>query len=485
MSRVSQHFLDLFFYPESVAVVGATNNADTFNFNLLANLVNLKFPGKIYPVNPNTKEVMGIKSYPDLKSINGNIDLVVISIPASKTLGIIRDCVAKKVKGVVLVPGGFSEIGERGKKAQDEIFSLLRENGIRATGPNALSPINTANNFAISFFPIEKLTKGKLSFIFQSGLYEPRLKWILSDLNLHLNKLIDLGNKMDINEVDALEYLAQDPETKVIAIHLESIAGDARAFMRLLKYASKEKPVIVLKSGRTVAGAKAASSHTGAIIKSSDTIFDVALRQSGAIRAQTLGDFFDLAKIFEYLFPLKKNRIAVLAGSGGEGVMAVDSCQFNGLTLAQFSPETQRKLHSVFPLWDIPVNPFDTGVSIQFHDTIDVFSVLLDALADDQNVDCLGIQIMPAYFLGLDKFIKLALGVIKRGKPVVTWATRMLGGSAKATPAVTWQDSISRGSVKAIQQLESNRIPVYPTPERAIKALSALYQYGITQEAIH
>ena len=292
MSNTKNHFLDSFFHPENVAIVGASRNVDSQNFNLVANLKKLKFPREIYPVNPGTEEILGLKAYPDLRSIEEDIDLVIIAVPASKTLDIIRDCIAKRVKGVVIVAGGFSESGGEGRKAQDEMLSLLRENGIRAIGPNALSPINTQENLLIDLCSAEKLLKGRLSFIFQSGLYDNRFEWLFSDFNLYLNKLIDLGNKMDINEVDALEYLAQDQETKVIAMHLESIAGDARAFMRLLKEISKEKPVIVLKSGRTAAGARAASSHTGAIIKSSDAIFDVALKQSGAIRVQGLDEFF-------------------------------------------------------------------------------------------------------------------------------------------------------------------------------------------------
>ena len=304
MGDIKHHFLHSFFYPESVAIVGASSQSKTLNFSLLANLVNLKFQGKIYPVNPNAEEILGIKAYPDLKGIEGSIDLVVVSVPVGKALDVVRDCVAKKVKGVVLVPGGFAEIGESGRRLQDEASSLLRENGIRAIGPNTLSPINAANNFTVSFRAIEKLPRGKLSFIFQSGLYDPRINWLLSDFHIYLSKLIDLGNKMDVNEVDALEYLGQDPETGVIALHLESVAGDARAFLRLLKQISREKPVIVLKSGQTEAGAKAASSHTGAIIKASNAVFDAALKQAGVIRAQSLDDFFDLAKIFEYLYPL-------------------------------------------------------------------------------------------------------------------------------------------------------------------------------------
>jgi len=466
MSKGERHFLDLFFYPKSVAVVGASRNPDTPNFYLVPNLVKLKFPGKIYPVNPNAEEIMGLKAYPDLKSIEGDIDLVVISVPASKTLDIVRDCVAKGVKGVTLIPGGFSEAGESGRGLQDEISSLLRENGIRAIGPNALSPINTRNNFIIGFGPTEKLPRGWLSFIFQSGLYQPRLNWLLSDFNLYLSKLIDLGNKIDINEVDALEYLAQDPETRVIAIHMESIAGDARKFMQLLKDTTREKPVIVLKTGRTAAGAKAASSHTGAIIKSSDAIVDAALKQSGAIRAQGLDEFFDLAKIFEYLPPLQKNRVAIATFPGGEGVIAADLCQFNGFTLAELSPETHSKLRSVFPTWDIPVNPFDMGVSAQFYDAADVYGVLLNALADDPNVDCLAIQTGGFFLAASGRLAKMFSDVVKKGKPVVTWTIDPVQGR------------------EMTQQLESKRIPVYPSAERAIKALSALYRYYVRQEII-
>ena len=466
MSDGNQHFLDLFFHPKSVAIVGASRNPSTLHFHLVSNLVKLKFPGKIYPVNPNADEILGLKAYPDVNSIAGDVDLVVICVPASKVLDIVRDCVAKRVKGVTIISGGFSEGGAEGKKAQDEILHLLRENGIRAVGPNALSPINARNNFIIGFGPAEELPQGELSFIFQSGLYQPRLNWLLSNFHLYLSKLIDLGNKMDINEVDALEYLAQDPETKVIALHLESIAGDARKFMQLLKDTTREKPVIVLKSGRTAAGAKAASTHTGAMIKSSDAIYDVALKQSGAIRVQGLDEFFDLAKIFEYLPPLKNNRVVMSIFSGGEGVIATDFCQFNGLTLAELSPKTCDKLRPVFPPWDISVNPFDMGVSMQFYNTTHVYEVLLGALADDPNVDCLAIQVGGLHPTDIEQLARLFSGVIERGKLLVTWQIDPVRGR------------------EMTKQLELRRVPVYPSAERAIRALGALYRYHTMQEAI-
>ena len=464
-----QHFLDAFFNPASVAVVGVSRNPFRINFNLFANLVRLKFPGKVYPVNPNVQEILGIKAYPNLTSIEDGVDLVVCAVPAAATLEVIKDCVEKGVKAVVIVAGGFSEIGDEGRKVEAEIAHLLRESGIRAIGPNSLSPINTSNNLVIGFSLHEKLKRGSLSFIFQSGLYEPRLEWILFDFNLGINKLIDLGNKMDINEVEALEYLARDRDTKVIAIHLESIAGDGREFQQLLRDTSKKKPVVVLKSGRTPAGSKAALSHTGAIVKGSDAVFDVALRQAGAIRAHTLEDFFDFAKAFEFLMPLKLpgNRIVIATFSGGEGVITTDLCQETGFSIANVSPETSGKLQKVAPPWAILPNPFDLGVCTQFHHPGEVYRVLLESMVNDDNVDCLAIQIGLADLWMADEFFQPFLLARHKKKPLVVWPLEGIGGNSAT-----------------VQWLESNHIPVYASAERAIKALSALYRYRDLQQAI-
>jgi acyl-CoA synthetase (NDP forming) len=290
-------------------------------------------------------------------------------------------------------------------------------------------------------------------------------------MHLNLNKLIDLGNKMDINEVDALEYFKQDPTTEVICIHMESIAGDGRRFFRLLKEITPQKPAIVLKSGRTPAGAKAASSHTGAIIKSTDIVFDTALRQAGAIRVQGLDEFFDLAKVFEYYPPLAGNRIAIASFSGGEGVITTDFCHFNGLTLAEPTSESVKKLHTIFPSWEIPANPFDTGVSSQFRPGIDVVSVFAETLADDPNVDCLAIQMGgPPQLAGMaplertEKLVTFYRDVVRRGKAIALWTTD------------------PRSTKDMVDALEAARIPVYPSAERAVRALGALYRYNVVRE---
>ncbi|UCB43054.1 MAG: CoA-binding protein [Dehalococcoidales bacterium] len=459
----NSHFLDLFFNPRSVAIIGASRNKETVNYYLVSNLVNLGFPGKVYPVNPNATEIMGLKAYPKVTSIEGDVDLAVISVPARITLDIVRDCVAKKVKGITIIAGGFSETGTEGQKVQDEIHRLLRENGIRAIGPNALSPINSANNFVVGFRPNSKLPQGGLSFIFQSGLYQPRLEWLLNHFHLNMTKLIDLGNKMDITEVDALEYLAQDEDTTVIAMHLESVAGDAQKFIRILRETTPKKPVLVLKSGRTTAGAKAASSHTAAIIRSSDAVVDAALKQSGAIRVSGLDEFFDLAKAFEYLPLPRGNRVAITSYSGGEGVFTTDCAQLQGLELAELGTETHKKLSEVFPPWEIPINPFDTGVAGQFH-TFDVVNRFVEAVVDDPNVDCVAVQVgippqLAASTTG-HQLLKPYTDLIARGKPVTVWGM---------------DPDISAGMTK---DMEAHRIPFYPSAERAVRALGALWRYA-------
>jgi len=460
------HFLDSFFYPSSVAIVGASRSPLTLNYNLVSNLVKLGFRGEIYPVNPNADEILGTKAYARLKDIDSEIDLVVSAVPAHMTLDIVKQCAEKRVKGVVLVAGGFSEANERGRRVQDEIAHLLKQAGIRAIGPNALSPINTANNLVVSFLPVERLTRGGVSFVFQSGLYDPKLNWILSDFHLGISKLIDLGNKMDINEVDALEYLAQDLDTKVIAMHLETLKGGGKKFMQLLDNTSKAKPIVVLKSGRSTAGAKAAASHTGSMAKESNIVFDAVLRQSRVVGAQTLDDFFDFAKAFGLLTPPSGNRIVVASLSGGEGVIATDICQQNGFSMAKPNGRTFGRLKPFFPPWEIPLNPFDIGVCTQFHPTDEVYSVFLESMVGDENVDCLIVGLPPFFpSLGTDKALRPFLLGKEKGKPVVVWPHAMT-------------DSLHA----VVEELELNGVPVYPSVTRAIRALSVVYKYKMIQE---
>jgi len=460
MKGSSPHVLTGFMEPESVAIVGASNNPAGINYYLVANLVNLGYKGKIFPVNPNDTEIMGLRAYPSVKDIPEPVGLAVIGVSHSRVPDILGECVQKGIQRVTIIAGGFSEAGEDGKKAQAAIRQIVKNSGIRAIGPNALSPINVSANFCISFHPVNAIKPGGLSLIFQSGLYEPRFSWLLTDFNCHLSKLIDLGNKMDINEVDALSYLVHDPESRVIGIHLESIAGEGRAFLRLIRKASaRNKRVVILKSGRTPAGAKAAASHTGALVRGNDRVFDSAIRQCGALRAETLEEYLYVTRALERFGPLsmKGNRIFLATFPGGEGVLITDLCEKEGLRLANPDPATTDKLRPVFPPWDIAANPWDLGLTVQFHHPNQIYRVILDAMMDDPHVDALAIQLHPTAFLYPEKLLEV-FGRLK----------------APRKPIVLWIAGIEPGRNEVLQQLEEKRMVVFPSPEKAIHALSAL-----------
>jgi acyl-CoA synthetase (NDP forming) len=473
--KKTDHFLEHFFHPESVAVVGATNNTFKMNFRILQNLMDLDFKGRIYPVNPGAKEISGIRAFAGLKDIPDKVHLVVSAVPASKTMDIVKDCADIGVKHLVIITGGFSEGGAEGHALHEGMAAFTREKGIRVLGPNSLSPVNTANRLAISFHPITKMRRGGLSFAFQSGFYDPKINWIFSHMGV--NKMLDMGNKMDINEVDALTYFSEDEDTKVIAMHMESLKGDPHEFFALLKSVAKKKPTIILKAGRTPAGSKAAASHTGSLAGENDLIFDGMVKQTCAVRAQNMDEFFDLAKSFEFLTLPKGKQLAIITVSGGEGVMATDSCGMHGLEPAALGPDTYQRLKSIFPPWEIPLNPFDIGVCMQFHlsDLISFFQALT-AIAQDENVDCTIMQ-MPSNFLASvsnnpdlpenmtatlrEQFVQWLISVKEYGKPFALWCSTM-----------------DRQEMELVEMLEARSLPVFQSSDRAVQAFSAMYRYG-------
>jgi acetate---CoA ligase (ADP-forming) len=473
--RKADHFLEHFFSPKSVAIVGATNNTFKMNFRIMQNLVNLGFQGQLYPVNPSEDAILGIRAFASLRDIPEAVDLVVSAVPASKTMDIVRDCDGIGVKHLVIITGGFSEGGKEGHKLHDEIAAFIKEKGIRVLGPNTLSPINTENHLAISFNPIKKMRRGGLSLAFQSGFYEPRINWILSHLGI--NKMLDMGNKMDINEVDALKYLHDDPDTRVIAMHIESVKGNGRDFFGLLKSVSKEKPTIILKAGRTPAGSRAAASHTGSLARENDVIFDSMIKQASAIRAQNLDDFFDWAKAFEFLPLPQGNRLAIITLSGGEGVMATDACELNGLTLASLSKDTHQKINKILPPWEIPLNPFDAGVCMEFHlsDLLSFFQAV-SAIPQDENVDATIMQMPPNLF---DEFLTTPNGsqnVRESLKEVfVQW---LISIKEYGKPFALWCSAMDSQELELVERLAAGSVPVFHSSERAIKAFSIMCRYA-------
>ncbi len=470
------HFLDGFFQARSVAVVGATNNPIKINYRLVQNLVHLGFEGRVYPVNPKAQEICGVKGYARLEDVPERIDMVVSAVPASKTFDIVKECAAIGVTRLVIVAGGFSEGGEEGRRLHQEIAAFTREKGIRVLGPNTLSPVNSANNLVISYNHVGGVKRSGLSFAFQSGFYDPKINWLCSGFGV--SKILDMGNKMDINEVDALEYFALDPDTKVIAMHVEAVRGNGRDFFNILKKVSAEKPTIILKSGRTPSGSKAAASHTGSMAQENDVIFDGMIRQTAAIRAHNQGEFFDLAKAFSFLELPAGNRLATIVLSGGEGVMATDFCEMNGLKRAEIGHETRTKLNGIFPPWEIPLNPFDAGVCMEFSmNDLNGFFEALATIPEDTNVDCGIMQMPPTPLEFASAFHDIPEEAVQ---PVLELFTQGLLKMKKAgKPVALWRSSMGPKEGKWVQTIESGGIPVFQSSERAIKALAAMHKFCI------
>ncbi len=468
------HFLDKFFNPRSIALVGATNNPHKVNYQVLKNLVDLEFKGDIYPVNRNEDEILGLKSYPNLSAIPADIDLVASAVPAANTFDVVKECDRAGIKNLVIITGGFSEGDQKSKTLHLEIADFIKQKDIRILGPNTLSPGNSHLNLQISFIEIKKINCGNLSFAFQSGFYETKINWMFSHLGI--SKLLDMGNKMDINEVDALTYFSLDPETEIIAMHIESLHGDSREFLSCLKSVCSKKPVIILKSGRTKAGAKAAASHTGSLAGENDAIFNGLLKQAGAFRAQNLEEFYDLAKAFQYLTQPKGNRLAILTLSGGEGVMATDACEMNGLQLAQFSSETHKVLEKLFPPWEIELNPFDVGVCMEFH--IEEMFLLVDSLfavARDDQVDAIAIQMPPSGFLSMFTGPHLSTTI---SEPLRSQVDSFLERFRKmGKPLMFWSSSQEVEDVIIKNAIETLGIPIFHSAEKAMNSLAAVLKF--------
>jgi len=456
--------LKCFFEPESVAVVGASRNPLKYGYSLLKNLLDLGFKGRIYPVNPNAEEILGLKAYPRVTAINDKLDLAIIIVPAYKVPEVMRDCAEKRVKGVVICSSGFRETGEHGKKLEDEVVAIARKAGIRVIGPNTTGILNSANNFTTSFVPLPKFKKGNVAFVAQTGLFAAAaFWWIISTQPFGVSKIVGLGNKCDVDDAEVLEYLAEDADTKVIAIYMEGVK-DGRKLFKTFKEVSRIKPIIVLKSGRSPAGVKASLSHTGSLAVR-DEIFDAVCKQAGILRVEgDLDELLDVTKAFA-LQPLPKgNRVAVVTVTGGGGVIAADKCAEHGLELALLSEETMEKVKRNMPSWANVGNPIDIEPLFETVGPEEGIKIAVEAALKDKNVASI-ILILVAVPRLIPYFeIKRAVTYLKEKnverKPILAY---LLG----------YKETVDSWAM----QLEEEGIPVYSSIERCVKALGCLWKY--------
>ncbi len=453
--------LPLFFEPESIAVIGSLKEGYFGGYVVVKTLLNAGFTGKIYPINPSYQEILGLKAYPSIREISGKIDLAIIMINRRFVLNVIKECAEKEIKAVIVVSDGFAERDAEGARLQNEMVKIAREAGIRIIGPNTAGIVNSANGLIPDPYEpgYEKVKPGGVAICAQTGMINPQA-FPYADLHYGVSKICDYGNKCDLDECDLLEYLESDPTTKVITMYLESIR-DGQRFLDISKKVSRQKPILILKSGRTKEGARVSASHTGALAVD-DRIFSAACQQAGIIRIETFHEFFELPKIFS-LQPLPKgNRLGIVTFTGGAGVLAIDEGAKYGLTAARLSPEIAGRLNAIFPGLGKAV--VDIGPPMAVNNYMEIYSdVLKTVLADDQ-IDCLFNVIWTSPFKEfVEEYLKFYESL--HGGYQKTIATWIYG------PSIPLVNEMSG-------RMEDLGFPVFSELEAAIKALGIAYQYS-------
>ncbi|HRU07362.1 MAG TPA: acetate--CoA ligase family protein, partial [Candidatus Brocadiia bacterium] len=445
--------LDHFFEPKAVAVVGASREPGKVGYSIVKNLVDYGFGDKTYPINPKADQILGVKCFPTLKSVPTQLDMAIIVVPAKFVMAVMEDCAAAKVDAVIIITAGFKESGHEGAALERQVKEFCAKHGIRIIGPNCLGLINTAQKLNASF--AEGMPQpGNIAFISQSGAFGTAiLDWAIAE-RIGFSKFISVGNKADVDETDLLEAIGSDTETRVVLAYLESIAR-GEAFMRAARAVTHKKPVIVMKSGGTAAGAKAASSHTGALA-GSENAFNSAFRQTGIQRATAVQDLFDAALAFSFCRDIQGNRIALVTNAGGPGIIATDAIERSELRMAEFTKETTDKLRQSLPPTSNVFNPVDVIGDAK----ADRYKAALDIVITDPNVDGILIILTPQTSTEVKETAQVIIDTVKKtSKPI---AAVFMGGAATAP---------------GFRLLMDNRVPTYPFPERAIAALESMYRH--------
>ena len=459
--------LEPFFQPKSVAVIGASRTPGKGGYNIIENLLLLGYAGRIYPVNPRARKILGLAAYPNLMNIPQSPELVIIVLPPDRVLPSLEECAARGVKAVIIESAGFGEMNESGARAEARMQRLAGQAGIRVMGPNSVGTINPYTHFDSSlgrlnktFLPKDNIRPGTVGFIGQTGLFTG-VYLPLINREIGISKIACLGNKCDVDESDMLEYCGLDPQTKIIAMYLESIK-DGRRFLKLARRIVREKPVIVLKSAVTERGAKASSTHTGAVA-GENRVYDAAFRQAGIIRVESFEQLWDVAKTFVYAPLPQGNRVAIINLAGSGCVTAVDACVRHGLRIAELSPDTREKIGTVYPGWWQVRSPIDVWTAIEASGFEKTYTVVTRAALEDENVDAV-IVVMGANDWLNGKSVPGLFADIRQEFPVKPCLIVSMLGDRE----------IYRRMRQGFQDIG---IPSYTRDEDAVASLAALYRY--------
>jgi acetate---CoA ligase (ADP-forming) len=447
--------LDAIFAPRSIAVIGASRRRDSIGFALLHNLVANQFEGAIFPVNPHAHAIHSLRCYASIAEIPDPIDLAVVMVPRAAVQEVIEQCLARGVRGLVVITAGFGETGPEGAAREARLREAVRAAGVRMIGPNCMGVINTAAGVSLNAtFAPTPARAGRVGFVSQSGALGVAILNVMRDMDIGLTQFVSMGNKADVSGNDLLEYWEDDPETRVIAMYLESF-GNPRRFTEIAKRVTRKKPVLVVKSGRTAEGARAATSHTGAIA-GADVTVSALLEQCGVLRADTIEELFDIARALARS-PLPAGpRVGIVTNAGGPAIMATDACINLGLQLAQLAPATVAELRSFLPAEASFGNPVDMIASAG----AEAYGRTLAAVLDDSGVDmAMVINVTPLLANPIDIMHEIAAATRERAKPTL---------------------AVVMATEDFYQELELRRDlpPVYRFPESAARALAMLARYA-------
>jgi len=449
--------LKLFFNPRAVAVIGASRQRGTIGGEIFHNLLSYGFNGPVYPVNPTSEVVQSVPAYPSVEAITGPVDLAIIVVPEARVLEVAAACGRKGVKALVVISAGFSETGREGQDRQAELLRVCRASGMRLIGPNCMGIANTDPEVLLdATFAPGVPPQGRVGFSSQSGALGLAIIEYANSLGLGISTFVSVGNKADISGNDLLRYWESDEGTDVILLYLESF-GNPKKFSQIARRVGRKKPIVVVKSGRSAAGARATSSHTGALIAASDVTVDALFRQAGVIRTDTLAELFDVASLLANQPLPRGHRVGIITNTGGPAILCADACEARGLEVPMLSRHSGEKLRSFLPPSASASNPVDMIASASADD----YRKAIEIVAADDSVDALIVIFTPP--------------LVTRARDVaraIAEAVQSLGGS-KPIMAVFLS---AQGTPEELRTADVT-IPSYAFPETAAIALARAARY--------
>jgi acyl-CoA synthetase (NDP forming) len=449
--------------PRSIAVIGASSNPTKSGGVLFGNLAKGGFHGPLYPINRTAPEIMGLKAYPSLAEVPEKVDLVYIVLPQQHVEDAVRQCVAAGARAACIITAGFAEASRRGREDEERLREIAQSSGLLLAGPNTIGLVNAEVGMMGSFVNFPRWEPGRVSLFTQTGIFTGAVMLqVMSSptQRLPVGKSIDVGNKVDVDEVDFLDFAARDPGTHVIGFYIESIRNP-RAFLERAREVRSTKPIVLLKPGRTREGARASVSHTGSLA-SDEELLDGALRQYRIARAEDEDEFLDALRALVMLPKPRGRRVAIATTSGALGVMATDLIVQNGLELAGFAPATLNAMRAIFPDWLEPANPFDFWIGLDIKGTREAHEVGLEAVFADPNADLVLCTLLAPANADFPEFGSLLRRLRETyAKPV---ALVIYGGDAQPR----WT-----------ADLEGAKIPIFRTVRAAVRALALMAEASL------